>query len=176
MNAFHTSKANQSLSKASTAANPSQCPFRFVLDTWHCVYSLEQMLSLCCISNKVIQQKTVHLTVDILNGDLKAVKCPCFRKLDICRNIVQLLEHEKQGVFKGKFATSLPCMNLTARFSRTMPSDAAKNASTCVMKCFSSPATTLTTVTSGHYKSAGFLQHQVIKCDDDQYMQHRSTC
>ena len=31
-------------------------------------------------------------------------------------------------------------MNLTARFSRTMPSDAAKNASTCVMKCFSSPA------------------------------------
>ena len=157
MDAFHTSKANQSLSEASTAANPSQCPFRFVLDTWHCVYSLEQMLPLCRISDKVIQQETVHLAVDILNGNLKAVKCPCFCKLDICRNIIQLLEHEKQGVFERTFATSLPCMNLTARFSRTMPSDAAKNASTCVMKCFSSPAPTLTTVTSGHYKSADSL-------------------
>ena len=54
-----------------------------MLDTWHCMYSLKQMLPLCCVPYKVIQQETVHLAVNIFNGNLEAVECPCFCQLHI---------------------------------------------------------------------------------------------
>lgn len=148
MNALNTRKANQAFSKACAAADPAQCPVSFVLHTWNGVDCIEEMMPLGWVPLKVVQQQAVHFTVYILNGYLEAIKCSGLWQLNICtsedlvtcQHRLTLWSHDIDLEQQYLQQYYLPVMNLTAKFSSTIPSEAAKNANTCVMKCFSSPA------------------------------------
>lgn len=68
-----------------------------------------------------------------LNGNLKAIKTPCFRDLHFGAKSFNLTKHKTHQCLRNKIKNVF-----LTKFSLTIPSLAAKNAKTCLTKCCSS--------------------------------------
>jgi hypothetical protein len=99
----------------------------------------------------VLQQQAVHFAVNVLYGYLEAIEGPSLRYLHLCPmlqrqkgpneirwSFVESKQIQVSSLLNDILTIVAPDMKRTARFSITMPSDAAKKARICVMKCLSS--------------------------------------
>ena len=110
---FYRGKSHNPLSVSSIiGVDPFESPVSLFLDGGKIFNGIEQLVSFLPVLDISVNEKAVHLAVNVFDGDLKAVEAPGLRPQ--------------------------ACMNLSTRFSLTIPSDAAKNARTWEMKYFSS--------------------------------------
>ena len=118
---------------------------------------IEEILLLCPVFDVSINEEAVHLRVNVLNGYLESVETPCLRHLHLTTEPLNLTEKSGGGGSITHTHTHTQCpfslgeMDrgtgakwpsqgegcVLTRFSLTMPSLAAKKASTCLMKCCS---------------------------------------
>jgi hypothetical protein len=93
------------------------------------------------ISDVGIDQQTVHFRVDIFHCNLEAIEASCFWDLHLLRESFNLNSKIHSSVNRVNLPAKTRFLNMReqfTKFSLTMPSLAAKNASIAEMKLFSS--------------------------------------
>eukprot|EP00091_Calanus_sinicus_P020658 TRINITY_DN5772_c0_g1_i1.p2 TRINITY_DN5772_c0_g1~~TRINITY_DN5772_c0_g1_i1.p2 ORF type:complete len:103 (+),score=18.65 TRINITY_DN5772_c0_g1_i1:264-572(+) len=63
--------------------DPPQSPVSLPLDRRDGLDGVEEVLPLRGVLHVGVDEEAVHLTVDVLNGDLEAIEAPCFWNLNI---------------------------------------------------------------------------------------------
>mmetsp|Transcript_35383 Transcript_35383/g.88767 ORF Transcript_35383/g.88767 Transcript_35383/m.88767 type:complete len:281 (-) Transcript_35383:694-1536(-) len=94
-------KCHHTVSKAARRVDPTDGPLRLFCNAWNRLNGIEVEGLLCRVLNVRVQQKTVHLTVHVFDGDLEAVKGTRLRDHDLGHEShSQVLQHN--AVRRGK--------------------------------------------------------------------------
>merc|ERR1719233_1792330 len=82
-NSFNRSKSHNPLSIGGIISiNPPKGPLSFLLNSRECFYCVEQPIPLFPVLDVGVDKEAVHLTVDVLYGNLEPIETPCLGNLN----------------------------------------------------------------------------------------------
>lgn len=135
-NALDGGERDKTLSKRARVADPAQRPLRLLLHTRHSVDRVEQTRLLGRTLDQRVNQQRVRFGVHVLNRNLKAIKATLTRQEKTKQKnkaSTRPINHARARTHRAS-GNCTSFMKRVARFSFTMPSEAAKKASTWLMK------------------------------------------